>query len=134
MTVPSRITDILYYVASAYRVSPVAIISSSKEANVLKARNIGIAIARELTDFSTTVIGKKFNRDHSTVLYAVKKAHELYEDEFILLRDEIKRDWGMMKDDPLDSRVLFFWLMLLAAPKPEPEAPLLKHYQVWPAN
>jgi chromosomal replication initiator protein len=70
--------DILKQVAFYYQLSPQEIVSKRKTAEVAWARQVGMFVARELTDFSLKYIGAQFGgRDHSTVIHAcsaVKRA------------------------------------------------------------
>ena len=70
---PIKIEKIISEVARTYDVSENDIISKRKTAELAKARQIAMYIARETTDLSYKPIGEAFGKDHTTVLYAVKK-------------------------------------------------------------
>ena len=44
-----------------------------KNKGTTEARQMAIYLIRKLTNLSLPDIGKEFNRDHSTVLYAIRK-------------------------------------------------------------
>ena len=70
---PIKIEQIISEVARTYDVSEKDIISKRKTAELAKARQIAMYIARETTELSYKPIGEAFGKDHTTVLYAVKK-------------------------------------------------------------
>ncbi len=70
---PIKIEQIIGEVARTYDVSEKDIISKRKTAELAKARQIAMYIARETTELSYKPIGEAFGKDHTTVLYAVKK-------------------------------------------------------------
>ncbi len=47
--------------------------SRSRFQRIVAARQLAIFICREMTDLSTVDIGKVFNRDHATVIHAIRK-------------------------------------------------------------
>ena len=70
---PIKIEQIINEVARTYDVSEKDFISKRKTAELAKARQIAMYIARETTELSYKPIGEAFGKDHTTVLYAVKK-------------------------------------------------------------
>lgn len=67
--------------------------SSRRIAKVVKPRQIAMYLAKEMTYQSFPDIGRRFNRDHTTVLHAVRKIERLIETESDLanLVERIKR-------------------------------------------
>jgi chromosomal replication initiator protein len=65
-----------------FKVEPEQIVSESRRANLVRARQVAMYLARELTAAPLAEIGLFFGgRDHTTVLYACRKvAEELEED------------------------------------------------------
>jgi chromosomal replication initiator protein len=57
---------------SALGVSRSDLLSTNRTARVSSARQIAIYLARELTPLSVAQIARDFNRDHSTVLHAIR--------------------------------------------------------------
>ena len=77
---PIKIEQIINEVARTYDVSEKDIISKRKTAELAKARQIAMYIARETTELSYKPIGEAFGKDHTTVLYAVKKVEAFLKD------------------------------------------------------
>ncbi len=74
---PIKIEKIIEEVARIYEVSENEIISRHKTAEVAKARQVAMYIARETTELPYKSIGESFGRDHTTVLFSVNKIEEL---------------------------------------------------------
>lgn len=56
---------------------------------IIKPRQIAMALAYELCGISLPKVGRFFGRDHTTVMHAVKQARKLYADELATLRELI---------------------------------------------
>ncbi len=56
-----------------YKVSHADLIGSKRSRNIMYARQVAIYLCRQILDIPYNDIGKKFNRDHSTVMYSVEK-------------------------------------------------------------
>ena len=67
------ISDTIDAVSGYYSVSAKELRSNSRISRISKARQMAMYLARNLTDLSTTDIGKEFGKNHSTVLQAVRK-------------------------------------------------------------
>ncbi len=67
------IDGVIDIVASYYNISVTDIKSTSREANIAKARNIAVYLIREMTDDSFPVIGNCFNRKHTTIMHSYDK-------------------------------------------------------------
>lgn len=74
---PIKIDKIINEVARTYEVSENEILSRHKTADVAKARQVAMYIARETTELSYKAIGESFGRDHTTALFSVNKIEEL---------------------------------------------------------
>jgi chromosomal replication initiator protein len=59
-------------VSSQFRVSIEELVSRSRKQAVSFPRQIGMYLTRKYTEDSLADIGGLYNRDHSTVLYAIK--------------------------------------------------------------
>jgi chromosomal replication initiator protein len=59
-------------VASSFGVSRRELLSPARTARITKARQVAMYLSRELTDSSSSAVGAAFQRDHSTVLHAVR--------------------------------------------------------------
>ncbi len=91
---PIKIERIIEEVARTYQVSQTEILSTRRTAQLVKARQMAMYIARETTELPYQSIGESFGKDHSTVLYNVRQAEKIlkenhYEKEIV---DEIIRN------------------------------------------
>ena len=69
--------DIMTKISTLYNVSVEELISKSRQNRIVTPRFISMYIIRQLTDMTTTDIGKQFgDRDHSTVVNAINKIEE----------------------------------------------------------
>lgn len=72
--VPVTIERIISEVSRTYNVTPDDIRGSKRTANISTARQVAMYAVREITGMSLEEIGREFgNRDHSTIVYAMKK-------------------------------------------------------------
>jgi chromosomal replication initiator protein len=88
------VADIQAIVAEAFGVSVADIRSPRRSQQYVRPRQIAMYLARELTDASLPRIGDGFCRDHTTVLYAIRRVTErIREDrsEYNLVQDLITR-------------------------------------------
>ena len=86
--------DIQAVVAEAFSVSVADIRSARRSQQYVRPRQIAMYLARELTDQSLPRIGDAFCRDHTTVLYAVRRVTERIRAdrlEYNLVQDLISR-------------------------------------------
>lgn len=83
------IADVQKEVESFYKVSHSDLIGKKRSREIAYARQIAIYLCRQMLDLPYNDIGKKFNRDHTTVMYSVtnveKKMQESRE-----LREELE--------------------------------------------
>lgn len=70
------IADIQKEAETFYKVSHADLIGKKRTRNIIYARQIAIYLSRQLLDLPFNDIGKKFNRDHSTVMYSVTNVEE----------------------------------------------------------
>lgn len=70
------IADIQKEVESFYKVSHADLVGKKRTRNIIYARQIAIYLCRQMLDLPFNDIGKKFNRDHSTVMYSVTNVEE----------------------------------------------------------
>ena len=68
--------DIQKEVENFYKVSHADLIGKKRTRNIIYARQIGIYLCRQMLDLPFSDIGKRFNRDHSTVMYSVTNVEE----------------------------------------------------------
>jgi chromosomal replication initiator protein len=85
-----KIEDIQKLVASHFNISRGDILSSRRTTNVVRPRQIAMALAKKLTLRSLPEIGRRFGgRDHTTVLHAVRKIEALCARDGMLVEDMI---------------------------------------------
>ena len=65
--------------------------------NIIYARQIAIYLCRQMLDLPFNDIGKKFNRDHSTVMYSVTNVEEKMK-ENRELREELEALRGLINE------------------------------------
>lgn len=71
---PLTVEKIIDEVARTFGITSDDIRSSKRNSNISNARQIAIYAVREITNLSMNLIGEEFgNRDHSTIVYAIKQ-------------------------------------------------------------
>jgi chromosomal replication initiator protein len=73
--------DILLGTASHFGLNPEQLRGQGRARDVVIPRQLAMFLCRELTAHSLSEVGGFFGRDHSTVLYATQKVHELAEQD-----------------------------------------------------
>ena len=73
---PFGCARIIEIVASAFEV-PVEVLLRSRKRDVVRMRQIAMYLARKTRTISYPMIGRRFRRDHSTVMFAVQKIQRL---------------------------------------------------------
>lgn len=88
----SHATQFIKDVCDFYGLSKSEVVGKRRLRHIVKARYIAIYLIRKRTDLTLTAIAHLFNRDHTTVIYAIQTIEEVlslkYENEF---QDEIKK-------------------------------------------
>lgn len=85
-----KVDDILRVVSRHYGVSRGDLLSQRRHRSVVWPRQIGMYLAKRLTSRSLPEIGRRFgNRDHTTVLHAIRKIDKLLENN-MPLKDELE--------------------------------------------
>lgn len=70
---PVTVENIIQEVSNLYGVTPEDIRSKKRAQQISNARKVAIYLVHEITDMTLASIGEEFgNRDHSTIVYAVK--------------------------------------------------------------
>lgn len=85
--VPTRrptLACVVAVVAQEFGVTPAEIIGDARSRDIVRARQAAVYVGREVTQRSSTVLGRYFQRDHSTILYTIATARALtsQDDEF----------------------------------------------------
>ena len=83
------IADIQKEVETFYKVSHADLVGKQRTRTIIYARQIAIYLSRQMLDLPFNDIGKKFNRDHSTVMYSVTNVEEKMK-ESRELREELE--------------------------------------------
>jgi len=65
--------------AAAFRVAVHDIESDRRTLNVTRPRQVAMYLAKKLTLASLAEIGRAFHRDHTTVIYAIRRVEQLIE-------------------------------------------------------
>ena len=85
-----RIEDIQRVVSKHYNVSKADLLSARRTRTVVRPRQIAMYLSKTMTPRSLPEIGRRFgNRDHTTVLHAVRKIEEMATADRVL-HDEIE--------------------------------------------
>jgi chromosomal replication initiator protein len=93
-----KVEDILRIVSRHFAVSKADIMSDRRHRSVVRPRQIGMYLAKQLTSRSLPEIGRRFgNRDHTTVLHAIRKIEQLMNDDN-QLREEIELLKRLLRD------------------------------------
>lgn len=61
--------------------------SADRSKKIARPRMVAMYLARRLTTFSLPQIGRRFGRDHTTVLHAVARVCDLMQEDMKLARD-----------------------------------------------
>lgn len=90
---PLTMMDIIMETAEEFGVSRAAVLGASRAANSVRPRFAAIWLIREkLSERTLTEIGRKFNRDHTSIMHAVTRAGEMLDrdQDFKAAVDRIK--------------------------------------------
>jgi len=85
------IPNIQKTVAQYYNLTVASLVSRSRTHTVARARQVGMALAKELTASSLPVIGQHFNKNHTTVMHACEKIAELRKSD-----GQLRNDWATL--------------------------------------
>ncbi len=85
-----RIEDIQRVVSKHYNVSKADLLSARRTRTAVRPRQIAMYLSKQMTPRSLPEIGRRFgNRDHTTVLHAVRKIEEMVNADRVL-HDELE--------------------------------------------
>ena len=100
------VKDIQIAVAAHFNVTCIDLISERRTANLVRPRQLAMYLAKKLTTRSTPQIGRQFgDRDHSTVLHAIRKVDERiksdpeFASEVQLIRTRLENDHAGHRND-----------------------------------
>lgn len=81
---------IISQVCKFYSIDEVLLRGTQKNKGTAEARQIAMYLIRKLTNLSLPDIGKEFARDHSTVLYAIRKVEVALKNEDTTMQNNIR--------------------------------------------
>lgn len=76
--------------AQFYSLRPMDLCGRLRRKKIAHARHMAMRLVKELTDLSVVQIGEEFNRDHSTVLHALRKIPELRKNNALVDQDFLR--------------------------------------------
>ncbi|EFO32724.1 chromosomal replication initiator protein DnaA [Roseibium sp. TrichSKD4] len=83
-----KIEDIQRVVSKHYNVTKADLLSARRTRTIVRPRQIAMYLAKVMTPRSLPEIGRRFgNRDHTTVLHAVRKIEELAKGDYALAQE-----------------------------------------------
>lgn len=93
-----KIDDILRIVSKHFGVNRADLLSNRRNRSIVRPRQIGMYLAKSLTSRSLPEIGRRFgNRDHTTVLHAIRKVEQLMADD-TGLKEEVELLKRLLQD------------------------------------
>jgi chromosomal replication initiator protein len=93
-----KIDDILKIISKHFGVNRTDLLSSRRNRSIVRPRQIGMYLAKNLTSRSLPEIGRRFgNRDHTTVLHAIRKVEQLMADD-MSLKEEVDLLKRLLRD------------------------------------
>ena len=81
---------IISQVCKFYSIEEDVLRGTNKSKGVTEARQVATYLVRKLTNLSLPDIGKEFNRDHSTILYGIRKVEASLKNKEQQLQDNIR--------------------------------------------
>lgn len=81
---------IISQVCKFYHIDEVVLRGTLKNKGTAEARQVAIYLIRKLTNLSLPDIGREFSKDHSTMLYAIRKVETALQDGNAVLQDNIR--------------------------------------------
>jgi chromosomal replication initiator protein len=81
---------IISQVCKFYSIDESVLRGTLKNKGTAEARQVAIYLIRKLTNLSTPDIGKELNKDHSTILYSIKKVESALKDGDTSLQNHIR--------------------------------------------
>lgn len=93
-----KIDDILKMISKHFGVNRTDLLSSRRNRSIVRPRQIGMYLAKNLTSRSLPEIGRRFgNRDHTTVLHAIRKVEQLMSDD-MTMKEEVDLLKRLLRD------------------------------------
>lgn len=95
----AQINRIVLQVSKATGVKPNEIMGQSRTRHVVRARFAAMVITRDYLGLSYPAIGRAFNRDHTSVINAMRKVDALVADADLYDMEEIARRAGLVEGE-----------------------------------
>lgn len=92
------ISRVIAGVGKTAGVTPAEIVGPLRESHIVRARFAAMAICRDYLALSYPAIGRAFNRDHSTVINAMRRVDAVCNGTDLDDFEEIARRAGLVKD------------------------------------
>lgn len=93
-----KMDDILRTITKHFGVNRSELLSARRNRSIVRPRQIGMYLAKQLTSRSLPEIGRRFgNRDHTTVLHAIRKIDQLIKED-PSLREEVELLMRLLTD------------------------------------
>lgn len=104
MSLNQKIEVIINTACDHYEVNPLKFATKSRERRYVEARAAAFWGMREYTDLSYAEIGKKFRKDHSTIIHNVRNAYNWMEvdEDFIKVISKIKAIFNRELNETID--------------------------------
>ncbi len=77
---PVLVEKIIEYIAKEFELQPGVLKSKNRKEEVVTARDVAMYVIKEVTDLTLAQIGKYFDRNHSSVLQAIREAENKMEE------------------------------------------------------
>lgn len=95
--------SIVRFVAKAYGISVADYISERRTGRLVRPRQIGMWLAKNMTTKSLPFIGKRFGgRDHTTILHGVRKIERLRQTDYAL-QNQLDQFQCALRSNPMEN-------------------------------
>ncbi|MCI4660683.1 MAG: hypothetical protein MRY63_02515 [Neomegalonema sp.] len=88
---PISAAHVISAVCQHYKILPAQIWARNRRAEIVMPRHVAMALAVEMTGAGVTALASVFDRDHSTVLHAVRRVRALADDPAMARRLAVLR-------------------------------------------
>lgn len=107
---PDSVQHIVQIVAENMNTNSVSILSDSRRRHIVEARHVAMYLTSEYINSSQTVLGKWFNRDHSTLYHAIdqvngfKEFDKKFNTKFNKIEAMVRNKLGIGENNLLDNQ------------------------------
>jgi chromosomal replication initiator protein len=84
---PISIADVQRIVAEYFSIPRMEMTSARRSREIARPRQVAMYLAREFTPCSMPAIGRRFGRDHTTIMWGIRRIKELIETDAELATD-----------------------------------------------